>query len=171
MNTRSELKARLSGYWKMEGINMMLVPAIMLWLADWQVGWVSALPLLCMISLLGIGTLYWRAKFHQLDSGRDLRPTLKPIALLQLPMLLLTVAAVASAVIAWLQPELSLGLADRWVAALAALLGLLEYVNYYHRQLQHFDNWDDFKRLRQGRGFRVSQMARDIDAMRSDHSS
>lgn len=104
MNTRSALKARLSGYWKMEGINMILVPGAMLWLADWQVGWVSVVPLLCMISLLGIGTLYWRAKFHQLEFGRDLASTLGPIALLQLPMLLLTLAAVVSAALAWLQP-------------------------------------------------------------------
>ena len=52
---------------------------------------------------------------------------------------------------------------DRWVALAAAVLAALEYVNYYHRQLQHFDNFADIKRLLTGRGFRRSQMARDLE--------
>jgi hypothetical protein len=40
----------------------------------------------------------------------------------------------------------------RWTPAVIAaglltLLAALEYMNYYHRQLQHFDNMADFKRL------------------------
>jgi hypothetical protein len=43
---------------------------------------------------------------------------------------------------------------------------MLEYVNYYHRQLQHFDHAADWKRLLAGRGFRVSQMAADLQRLR-----
>jgi hypothetical protein len=56
-------------------------------------------------------------------------------------------------------------MADRIAATACAVLAALEYVNYYHRQLQHFDNWADFKRLIAGKGFRKSWMARDLDAM------
>ena len=46
-------------------------------------------------------------------------------------------------------------------------LAALEYVNYYKFQVQHFDNWADFKRLMTGRGFRKAHMARDIAAGRA----
>jgi hypothetical protein len=42
------------------------------------------------------------------------------------------------------------------------VLAVLEYVNYYHRQLQHFDNKADFRRMLAGKGFRQSWMARDL---------
>jgi hypothetical protein len=77
-------------------------------------------------------------------------------------MFCLALLGLLSASSAWVFPELMVGSGDRWVATFAALLGLLEYVNYYHRQLQHFDNWSDFRRLFQGKGFRISQLARDI---------
>jgi len=44
---------------------------------------------------------------------------------------------------------------------------VLEHVNYYHRQLQHFDHWPDFKRLITGRGFRRSQLSVDLDDWRT----
>lgn len=50
---------------------------------------------------------------------------------------------------------------------IASLLALAEYVNYYHRQLQHFDNWPDFHRLITGRGFRPAKMALDLAAWRA----
>lgn len=51
-------------------------------------------------------------------------------------------------------------------AAILTLLAALEYVNYYHRQLQHFDRSSDFKRLITGGGFRRSHMARNLTAYR-----
>jgi hypothetical protein len=49
-------------------------------------------------------------------------------------------------------------------SAIAALilgtLALLEYVNYYVAQLQHFDHASDFKRLITGKGFRRPHLAR-----------
>jgi Na+/H+-translocating membrane pyrophosphatase len=51
-------------------------------------------------------------------------------------------------------------------SAIAAIvfggLAVLEYVNYYIVQLQHFDHWPDFKRLISGRGFRKPYLAKAI---------
>jgi hypothetical protein len=46
------------------------------------------------------------------------------------------------------------------------VLAMLEYINYYHRQLQHFDNAADLKRLLSGKGFKRSHMARELAAFR-----
>ncbi|MDQ3080564.1 MAG: hypothetical protein M3R03_11290 [Pseudomonadota bacterium] len=56
-------------------------------------------------------------------------------------------------------------------AELLTLLAGLEYVNYYHRQLQHFDNLADLKRLFSGRGFKPSHMARSLAARRNGRRS
>jgi hypothetical protein len=56
------------------------------------------------------------------------------------------------------------GLSTQLVApAVLLLLAVLEYVNYYHVQLQHFDHAPDWQRLVSGRGFRRSHLAREID--------
>ena len=60
------------------------------------------------------------------------------------------------------------GLADRNVATACAVLAVLEYVNYYHRQLQHFDSREDFRRLLTGKGFRKSWLARDLEGVAGD---
>ncbi|MFN9877812.1 MAG: hypothetical protein ACK557_04995, partial [Planctomycetota bacterium] len=52
----------------------------------------------------------------------------------------------------------------RFVApAILLLLAVLEYINHYHFQLQHFDHAPDWQRLVSGRGFRRSHLAREID--------
>ncbi|MEN9392769.1 MAG: hypothetical protein RLZZ104_1112, partial [Pseudomonadota bacterium] len=71
----------------------------------------------------------------------------------------------------WLVPSWSAGLADRNIATGCAVLAVLEYINYYHRQLQHFDNGEDFQRLLAGKGFRKSWMARDIEALNRPSTS
>jgi hypothetical protein len=57
-------------------------------------------------------------------------------------------------------PQLS---AQFLAPAVLLLLAVLEYVNYYHVQLQHFDHDADWRRLMSGRGFRPSHLAREID--------
>jgi hypothetical protein len=44
------------------------------------------------------------------------------------------------------------------------VLAILEYINYYHYQLQHFDHAADFARLLSGRGFRRSHLSKAIAA-------
>jgi hypothetical protein len=48
------------------------------------------------------------------------------------------------------------------------LLAVLEYINYYHVQLQHFDHAPDWQRLVSGRGFRRSHLAREIERWKRD---
>ena len=80
----------------------------------------------------------------------------------QIPLLLLSLIAIAIAILLWVKPNLSASRGDQWTATVAAILAGLEYINYYHRQLQHFDHWPDFKRLVTGKGFRRAQMAVDL---------
>ena len=129
-------------------------------------GWISVLALVPMTALLIIGAVYWRAKVRQLQQKRyQIAPVLAKIGRLRLPVLILTILSALVAIASWFIPYLAISAADRICASIAAALAALEYVNYYHRQLQHFDNAADFKRLLSGKGFRVSQMARDLRAL------
>ena len=128
-------------------------------------GWISVLALVPMTALLIIGAVYWRAKVRQLQQKRyQIAPVLAKIGRLRLPVLILTILGGLVALASWIVPDLAISAADRICASIAAALAALEYVNYYHRQLQHFDNITEFKRLIFGKGFRVSQMARDLRA-------
>ena len=53
------------------------------------------------------------------------------------------------------------------VAIVLTTLAALEYVNYYHVQLQHFDNGADVRKLLRGAGFRQAHMARDLALYRN----
>ncbi|MEE4206001.1 MAG: hypothetical protein V2I39_06910 [Erythrobacter sp.] len=162
---RARIEQRLAGYWKMEAANVVLVPAIALILAasyGWTLGAPSYFAMVPTCLLLAIGAHYWRAKLAQLRSGEALPRGIGFIARLQWPSAALTGLAAVIAGASWSVPGLAASQADRWVSAVLALLAGLEYVNYYHRQVQHFDHWPDFLRLLAGHGFRRSQMAVDI---------
>lgn len=88
-------------------------------------------------------------------------------ARLQSALLIASLIAAGLAGASWFIPALSVSFGD-WVAAsILALLAALEYVNYYHRQLQHFDHLADLKRLFSGQGFRKAQMAVDLERHRA----
>ena len=147
----------------MEAANVIVVPVCMVYLAEGPIGWTSIVAAIPMMLMLIIGAAYWRIKVQKLEEPtRDVTPTLAIIAKAQQPILVLCIIATLAAGAAWLQPGLAVGLADKIVATTGAALAVLEYINYYHRQLQHFDSKADFKRLLSGRGFRPSQMARDL---------
>ena len=97
--------------------------------------------------------------------GGDFAPLLRRISAWRIPALVLIVASCVSALLGWGVPSWSADLTDRNVATGSAVLAVLEYVNYYHRQLQHFDNREDFRRLLAGKGFRKSWLARDLEAL------
>ena len=79
---------------------------------------------------------------------------------LQLPAALLCATSVGASVTEW---EIDGGWTPSAVVALCcALLAVLEYINYYVVQLQHFDNAADWRRLWTGGGFRKSHLARAI---------
>ncbi len=159
----ADLKRRLSGYWKMEAGNVLLLPAILLMLSRWNPSWVSLLVFIPMIFLLVIGAYYWRAKLKQLEvRSYKFSRAMRLIAWSQGPALILTLLAVISVLLAWTREDIFNTGWDQGVATFAAVLALLEYVNYYHRQLQHFDHGPDFKRLLARKGLRPSQMAKDL---------
>ena len=162
---RSALFHRLSGYWKLELANMIIIPGVMAWLSGWRLGPLSIVAILPMCGLLLVGGLYWRGKLQELAKGRDIRALLRRIRQVQLPLLALTLLAAGAVLASWMIAGLAANPADRWVATAAASLAALEYVNYYHRQLQHFDHAADFKRLLSGRGLRRSWLSRDIERL------
>lgn len=167
---KAAIEKRLSAYWKMEAANVLLVPGAAVFLAltaGWSLGLASLAAFVPVCLLLVIGAQYWRSKLLQLQSGDALPHGIGRLARLQIPSLVLTGLAVFLAITVWVKPGLAQSAADRWITTFAAVLAALEYVNYYHRQLQHFDHLPDLKRLVSGRGFRRSQMAVDIARWRS----
>ena len=169
--TRADLLKRLEPYWKMEAANMLLVPVFLLWLNQWQISVITVAPMAATIMLLAIGALYWRGKVRQLQGeGRDFTRLLRGISFCQRPALVLTLLSCLTALGGWLVPDWSAGLADRNIATGCAILAVLEYVNYYHLQLHHFDNQEDFQRLLAGKGFRKSWLSRDLEALRKASS-
>lgn len=164
--THAELIKRLAPYWKIEAANIVLMPIFGLVMTRGQIGWVTLVPMLACVVLLGIGAAYWRFKVRQLQRKQPNIAVLHRLEQLRWPSLLLTLLGGLVAVLGWAMPALSIGLADRIAASGYAVLAVLEYVNYYHRQLQHFDNLTDFRRMLAGKGFRQSWMARDLAALR-----
>ena len=162
----ADLIKRLDPYWKMEAANMAGIPLICVVLTKGQIGWVTLIPLLAAVLLLGIGAAYWRFKVRQLRRQNRGNTVLSWIEWLRWPSLAAIAIGGGVAALGWIVPALSVGLADRIAATACAVLAGLEYVNYYHRQLQHFDNLTDFRRLISGKGFRKSWMARDLAALR-----
>lgn len=166
--SKDSLLKRLEPYWKMEAANIAAIPLMALYLTKARIGWVTLVPLAATMLLLGIGAAYWRMKVSQLRGDAvNSDAVLRWLARLQLPGLVLAVAGCVAATLGWIAPALSVGLPDRIAGTACAALAALEYVNYYHRQLQHFDNKADFRRMLAGKGFRPSWMARDLAAWRA----
>ena len=166
---KQRLRSRLSSYWKMELGNVLILPAAMVFLCslyEQSLSWWLALACLPMCGLLVVGGLYWRAKLHQLEGrGQSLAALLPWIAVLQYPFAVMSVLSFALLFGVWL-----FGIGDstgeKVSITIAAVMTILEYINYYHRQLQHFDHAADFQRLISGRGFRKSWMARDLEQIK-----
>lgn len=161
---------RLNSYWRMEAANVLFVPVAAVF-AVWQLEnrptVAFGLAAAAASALLVLGTLYWRAVWYRLKG----RPS--PFAY-WIPFLaraegaslcLIILAAAATAIEVW--PSQEAWTPARIATLILLLLAVLEYVNYYQIQLQHFDNMADFRRMISGKGFRRSQMARDISNWRS----
>lgn len=162
---------RLAWYWQVELANAAAVPAafflVMLRFGD-GLGWPTIFALVPVCGLLVVGGLYWRGKLHALKGeGKAMDSALALADRWDRPLLVLTLLALIFAAAGFVVPLPGSTASDRWGVLVAASLAAAEYVNYYHRQLQHFDNWPDFQRLITGRGFRPAKMALDLAAWRA----
>jgi len=163
MNAASAVRRRLESYWKMEAACAGLFPILALAIVD-LTGLRDLLALLIALlaccSLLVVGGLYWRAALRRLCG--DTVPMARLLAnahRLRFWLLALCVIATTVAVAGLVR----FGATSATIATAGfALLGDLEYVNYYKFQLQNFDHLADFRRLMRDRRLRPSHMARDL---------
>ena len=157
-------------YATMEALNIVLVPGAVFLLAppsNWTEILAMGLAIAACAGFLLVGAAYWAGLDQRLTKSNRSALT-RALALahrLEMPLLAITGAALSMLAFAiynvgWTWPVIG--------AAILTLLAALEYVNYYHRQLQHFDRSSDFKRFMTGGGFRRSHMARNLDAYRRD---
>jgi hypothetical protein len=158
---RQKLIRRLSGYWKMEAANVLLVPLmvgfIVRALGDGIGVWLCAAMLGCS-GLLVIGAGAWRLELAQLLGEKALAEKLSRWLGPSRPLgIAFAVIGAIGGVMEWLSDG---RFTPSAIAALAlGTLAVLEYVNYYVAQLQHFDHVADFKRLITGKGFRKPHLA------------
>ena len=168
---KSHVSRRLAMYWRVELLNVVLVPALALFASaavGQPLGWLSLVCLVPTMLLLGIGGFYWRGKAHQIARyAASLDRALDWAGRLRRTSLALSALAGLLCAVDLLVVRLSVSAADRGVALCATALAVLEYVNYYVVQLQHFDNWPDFVRLVRGRGFRTAHLRADLDDRRT----
>ena len=159
---RARLIKRLRPYWKMEALNVVFIPAFASFLIVETGGaltWPFAIAALACSALLVVGTAALRMELAELERRPDLAARLLAFArAARAPAMALCGLGVAAA--GWqVQRDGDWTPAGIGAVALAAL-AVLEYVNYYVVQLQHFDHAEDFRRLMSGRGFRESHLAK-----------
>jgi hypothetical protein len=167
---RDKLLKRLKPYWMMEGANVFFVPFFAWFLitvvAKGQITVAVIAAMLATSSLLVVGTFAWKMVVDGLEGNSTSEEQWTPwLDLARWPAMLLTILALIATVIEAIStlPRISASLIG---ASLLCLLAILEFVNYYHFQLQHFDHADDFQRLLSGKGFRQSHLSKSIRAYR-----
>lgn len=175
VGTVDRLQRRLEGYWRMELLNAALLPCAamgLLAVADQAIGPLSISCFIPMSALLIVGGCYWRTKSRRLTvTGAKLDATMLWLDWLHIPLLVGCVSTSLLCVADLIVFRISVSDGDRLVAIIAVILSNLEYVNYYHRQVQHFDHTPDFLRLLSGRGFRKSHMRADLERFRARRRS
>ncbi|MFN9294420.1 MAG: hypothetical protein ACK6EB_40595 [Planctomyces sp.] len=167
---RDKLLKRLKPYWMMEGANVVFVPFIA-WLlitvvAEGQITIAVIAAMLATSFLLVVGTFAWKMVVDGLEGIPKSEVQWTPwLDLARWPALILTLLALIATVAEAFStlPRFSASLIG---ASLLCLLAILEFVNYYHGQLQHFDHAEDFQRLLSGKGFRRSHLSKSIRAYR-----
>lgn len=163
---RDKLLKRLKPYWMMEGANVVLIPLIAWFLitvvAKGQITIAVIAAMLATSFLLVVGTFAWKMVVDGLEGNSTSEEQWTPwLDLARWPAMLLTILALIATVVEAIStlPRFSASLIG---ASLLCLLAILEFVNYYHVQLQHFDHAEDFQRLLSGKGFRQSHLSKSI---------
>ena len=154
-------------YGNLEAFNALLVPSIAIyygWPDDRGGALLLAIANAALIIGLVVGAFYWWGVAARLKRRSD--PMTRAVRLAdvaQRPMLVATLTAIALCI--WQIASRGM-IWTNIVAIVVTTLAALEYVNYYHVQLQHFDNLADFKKMLRGAGFKRAHMARDLASFR-----
>jgi len=161
------LSRRFGSYWKMERACAFIFPPLAFAWAKPEsliAASVLALALVASCSLLWVGAAYWRAIWARFELGQtSIDATLsmaqrwKPFCCVATILSL----AVSTANIVWAGP----GVAS-FVAMGFSVLAVLEYVNYYHVQLQNFDHGPTFRRFLTRGTFPRAHLAKDLESFR-----
>ncbi len=155
-------------YANLEAFNGVLAPAVAIyfgWPGDRSGAILLAVANVALIIGLVVGAFYWWGVAARLK--RRTEPMVRALRLAivaQHPMQVATLVAIVAC--AWQVANDGMTLTNI-VAIVVTTLAALEYVNYYHVQLQHFDNRADFRKLLRGQGFKRSHMARDLAIFRA----
>lgn len=162
-----------AGYAQLEALNIVLVPGIVLWFGCPRTmgeGVVLGSAILATIGFLAIGALYWRGVAERLRTanGSALHTAVQTADRWERPLIAVVVLASVlaiggAAVFGWTGAIIAAGL--------LTTLAWLEYVNYYHWQLQNFDRMADYRRLIATRRVRRSHMARHLAKHRERRGS
>ena len=165
-----QLLKRLRSYWKLECLNIFLLPfmAIIVVVFGFHGTFTLAFgfSLLATSWLLVVGTISLRMMLSDLERNFSYSVFWLPkLCFAQLPSLGLVFASLL------LTTQDCIGVfpdfaASQYGSIVFTTLAVLEYINYYHWQLQHFDNASDFSRLIKGDGFRKSHLARALERWR-----
>ena len=160
---KKKVLRRLETYWKLEAVNVLLLPVLGWYLIVRAGGVISAPVLLAMSAtawVLVVGAATWKMEVLKLH-GRNAQAQklLNILARCRTPSAILVGTSTVGACFEWLQN----GFSPAAIGAITfAVMAALEYVNYYVVQLQHFDHGSDFKRLLAGQGFREAHLAKAI---------
>jgi hypothetical protein len=121
-----------------------------------------ALAFLANMVLLVIGACYWRIVLCRIEGdGAPAKNWIPRIARAEPIAAILTAATVLATVSDSIAPAGG-WTPERYAVAAMCTLAVLEYVNYYHFQLQYFDHWPDFAALVRRKTLRRSHMSLEI---------
>lgn len=170
---RAALIKRLTPYWKMEAANVLVVPIAAAFAIGYFKDAVSTPVVLTMLScslLLVVGTFALRMHLEDAKGNRTFGERVLPLlSAAQWPSL--AVATLGLCAAGYERLADGQWSASAVVATFLAVLTMLEYVNYYVVQLQHFDHKSDLKRLFSGKGFRRSHLAKALQKHRGSRSA
>lgn len=162
------LSKRLTMYWQMELVSSVLIPTVFILFmltTNSAFGWFAFVCYLPAFVLLLLGARYWYSKLEHIKGDSVPLKQLLPIArMLRIPLLSTCIIAFAMCIGELFNP-ISVSTLDCVGGLVFTTLAILEFINYYVVQLQHFDHWPDFVRLISGRGFRKSHLRRDLEKL------
>lgn len=162
-----KLSRRLRPYWQMERACAFVFPPLAFaWVRPTSLipAFVLALALIACCSTMLVGAAYWRAVWRRLDGDRSSMQHALPMAA-RWKALCCWTTIISAVVSVW--AILTLGPIVATITALGfSILAVLEYINYYHIQIQNFDHGPTFRRFLKRRIFPRSHLAKDLAIFR-----